>query len=212
MEEKKMSFYDMFYIFIFGCLFGYVVEVIWSFFRHHIFINHTALVIGPFDIVYGISAVVLSLVLYKYRNDHFIKVFFMSFVVGMVLEYIFSFAMEKISGFVAWDYSKYFLNINGRVCLRYSIFWGLLGVIWIKYVYPNVMKIINKFNKNFATNIMYFLLVFIFFDVLLTFKAVDRAKEFEKGIPPSNRYEEYLDNYFGVEYLDNMYNYRWGKK
>ena len=108
MEEKKMSFYDMFYIFIFGCLFGYVVEVIWSFLRHHIFINHTALVIGPFDIVYGISAVVLSLVLYKYRNDHFIKVFFMSFVVGMVLEYIFSFAMEKISGFVAWDYSKYF--------------------------------------------------------------------------------------------------------
>ena len=68
MEEKKMSFYELFYIFIFGCVFGYVVEVLWSFYRHHIFINHTALVIGPFDIVYGISAMVLSLTLYKYRN------------------------------------------------------------------------------------------------------------------------------------------------
>ena len=59
---------------------------------------------------------------------------------------------------------------------------------------------------------MYFLIVFMIFDVFLTFDAVDRAKEFEKGNPPRSRYEEYLDNHFGVEYLDNMYNNRWGKK
>ncbi len=212
MEEKKMSFYELFYIFIFGCVFGYVVEVLWSFYRHHIFINHTALVIGPFDIVYGISAMVLSLTLYKYRNGNFFKLLFKAFIIGTVLEYLFSLTMEKISGFVAWDYSNYFLNINGRVCLRYSIFWGLLGVLWIKYVYPMVESFISKFNKVKASYLMYFLIVFMIFDVFLTFDAVDRAKEFEKGNPPRSRYEEYLDNHFGVEYLDNMYNNRWGKK
>ena len=212
MEEKKMSFYELFYIFIFGCVFGYVVEVLWSFYRHHIFINHTALVIGPFDIVYGISAMVLSLTLYKYRNGNFFKLLFKAFIIGTVLEYLFSLTMEKISGFVAWDYSDYFLNINGRVCLRYSIFWGLLGVLWIKYVYPMVATFISKFNKVKASYLMYFLIVFMIFDVFLTFDAVDRAKEFEKGNPPRSRYEEYLDNHFGVEYLDNMYNNRWGKK
>ena len=212
MEEKKMSFYELFYIFIFGCVFGYVVEVLWSFYRHHIFINHTALVIGPFDIVYGISAMVLSLTLYKYRNGNFFKLLFKAFIIGTVLEYLFSLIMEKISGFVAWDYSNYFLNINGRVCLRYSIFWGLLGVLWIKYVYPMVATFISKFNKVRASYLMYFLIVFMIFDVFLTFDAVDRAKEFEKGNPPRSRYEEYLDNHFGVEYLNNMYNNRWGKK
>ncbi len=212
MEEKKMSFYELFYIFIFGCVFGYVVEVLWSFYRHHIFINHTALVIGPFDIVYGISAMVLSLTLYKYRNGNFFKLLFKAFIIGTVLEYLFSLTMEKISGFVAWDYSDYFFNINGRVCLRYSIFWGLLGVLWIKYVYPMVAAFISKFNKVKASYLMYFLIVFMIFDVFLTFDAVDRAKEFEKGNPPRSRYEEYLDNHFGVEYLNNMYNNRWGKK
>ena len=212
MEEKRLGFYELFYIFIFGCIIGYAVEVAWSFYRHGIFINHTALVLGPFDIVYGISAMVLSLFLYKYRDENVLKVYLLSFLIGMLLEYFFSLAMERISGFVAWDYSRYFLNINGRVCLKYSLFWGLLGVVWIKYIYPFVQNIINQFNKRFASYLMYFLIVFMLFDAFLTFNAVNRAREYERGIPPSNRYEEYLDDYFGIVYLDNMYNYRWGKK
>ena len=212
MKENELKFYELFYIFLFGCFFGYVVEVLWSFYRHHIFINHTALIIGPFNIVYGISAMVLSFLLYKYRNDKFFKVFLMSFVIGTILEYLLSFTMEKMGGFVAWDYSKYFLNINGRVCLRYSIFWGLLGVLWIKWVYPVIKNFIDSFNRKHATYFMYFIIVFLLVDTFFTFQAVDRAKEFEKGIPPSNRYEEYLDDHYGVDYLNNMYNNRWGKK
>ena len=128
------------------------------------------------------------------------------------MEYLVSYAMEKLFNARWWDYSERKLNINGRVCLRYSIFWGLLGVLWIKYVYPMVESFISKFNKVKASYLMYFLIVFMIFDVFLTFDAVDRAKEFEKGNPPRSRYEEYLDNHFGVEYLDNMYNNRWEKK
>ena len=212
MEKRKLGFFEYFYIFLMGCLFGYVVEVLWSFYRHHIFINHTALVVGPFNIVYGISAVVLSMFLKKYRNDNVIKLFFVSFVMGTVLEYALSFTMEKMAGFVAWDYSKYFLNINGRVCLKYSIFWGILGIAWIKYIYPLTIKIIDNFDKKKAVYFMNFLIVFLLADGFLTLQAIDRAKEYEKGIPPGSKYEEYLDNYFGVDYLDNMYNYRWNKR
>ena len=120
--------------------------------------------------------------------------------------------MEKMGGFVAWNYSKYFLNINGRVCLKYSIFWGLLGTFWIRNVYPIVKKFIDSFNRKYATILMYFIIVFLLVDTFFTFQAIDRAKEYEKGIPPSNEYEKYLDNHYGVDYLDNMYNYRWGKK
>ena len=212
MEEKKLGFYELFYIFIAGCLFGYVIEVLWSFYRHHIFINHTALVIGPFNVVYGVSALTLSYILNKYRKENIFKLFIISFIIGTILEYTLSLVMEKMGGFVAWNYSRYFLNINGRVCLKYSIYWGILGVIWIKYIHPLVLIVIKSFNPKKAKIIMNFLIVFLLADTFLTFQAIDRAKEYEKGIPPESKYEEYLDNYYDIEYLNNMYNYRWNKK
>ena len=58
---------------------------------------------------------------------------------------------------------------------------------------------------------MKFLIIFLIFDTFLTFSAVNRGKDFERGLPPANRYEEFLDNTFGVSYLNNMYNNRWNR-
>jgi uncharacterized membrane protein len=212
MEKEKITFHDIFYIFLFGCLFGWIVEGIWSYLKRGILLNHSALVLGPFNVVYGVSAIVLTLCLYRLKDKKYIQVFGISFAVGTVLEYIMSFLMEKTLGFVAWNYSKKPFNINGRVCLTYSIFWGILGLIWIKLIYPRVKKIIDKFNKRISNKFMIAMIVFLIFNTLLTFAAVERGKEFEQGIPPSNKFERILDKYFGVEYLNNMYNNRWNKK
>ena len=212
MEKEKISFYDIFYIFLFGCFFGWIVEGIWTLLKKGVLINHSALIIGPFNIIYGIGAVVLTLCLYKVKEKNIISIFGISFTVETVLEYIMSFLMEKIVGFVAWNYKNKLFNINGRVCLLYSIFWGILGIIWIKIIYPFIKKIINKFSKIEAIKIMKITIVFLVCDILLTLGAIDRAKEAEKNIPPSNKLEEIYDKYFGVEYLNNMFNNRWNKK
>ena len=59
---------------------------------------------------------------------------------------------------------------------------------------------------------MIFLIIFLVFDILLTISAIDRARDAEKGIPPSNFYEEFLDQTFNQKYLHNMYNNNWGGK
>lgn len=212
MSKEKISFHDIFYIFLFGCFFGWIVEGIWSYLKRGILINHSALVIGPFNVVYGISAVVLTLCLFKLKDKKNIQIFGISFAIGTILEYIMSFLMEKMVGFVAWNYSKKPFNINGRVCLLYSIFWGILGVIWIKLIYPKIKKLVDKFNRKYSNKIMAVMLIFLVFNTILTFAAVERGKSFEKGIPPQNKFEEKLDKYFGVEYLNNMFNNRWNKK
>lgn len=212
MTKSKLSFHDIFYIFLFGCFFGWIVEGIWSYLKRGILINHSALVIGPFNIVYGISAVVLTIFLYKLRDKNVIEIFGISFVVGTILEYILSFLMEKIVGFVAWNYSKKPFNINGRVCLMYSIFWGILGLIWIKFIYPQIKKIIDQFNKKNSKKFIIIMIIFLMFNTALTFAAINRAREFEKGIEPSNKLEVVLDKYFDVDYLNNMFNNRWNKK
>ena len=83
----------------------------------------------------------------------------MSFVVGMVLEYIFSFAMEKISGFVAWDYSKYFLNINGRVCLEGLLVFGLGGAAITYLIAPICNSLYNRIKPTLAVFICSILII-----------------------------------------------------
>ncbi len=212
MKKDKLELYDIFYLFIFGCVFGWVVEVIWSYFKRHMFINHSAVVIGPFNTIYGIGSILLTLALYKIKKDDYVKIFASSFLAGSVIEYVTSFFMEHTLGFIPWNYSTKFMHINGRICLIYSIFWGALGIFWIKIVYPLVIGAIEKTNHKIGNFFIKFLTVFLILDFALTFCAVHRAKESEKSIPPANQFEEFLDNHYGVDYLNNMYNNRWNRK
>lgn len=206
---KKLKLYDLFYIFIFGSIFGWLIEGIYTLIKKGILINHSALVLGPFNIVYGVGAVILTIFLINYIDKSYLKIFFISFMCGTILEYIISVCMELLVGFTAWNYSKYFLNINGRVCLQYSIYWGFLGIILIKLCYPFIMLLINKINLNFGKILMNILIVFLIFNIILTFSAINRAKEFDKGIAPKNSYERFLDNTFNSKYLKNMFNNHW---
>lgn len=203
--KRKIDFQEVFYIFVITSIFGWIVEFIFFYFRNHIFVNHSSLVIGPFSLAYGFGGALLTLLLYNEEKSSLKKVFCMSFLSATLLEYIMSFGMELVMGFCAWDYSNLPLNINGRVCLLYSLFWGFLGIVWIKFIYPFFQKHLKKLNNKLGEFLMYFLLVFFIFDVLLTISAFDRMKAERKGIAPKNKYEEFLDHHFGYDYLNDMY-------
>ena len=204
---KKL--YKLLYIFIITSICGYFVELVWSLVTKGIFINHSAVVIGPFNFAYGICGVVLTLLLYKFKDESYLKIFLLSFIGGSILEYIMSWGMELVLGFTAWDYSNSFLNINGRICLLFSIFWGILGILWIKILYPQIEKILNKINPKIYKIVIICITIFLLFDILLTVSSVNRAREADKGIPPSNGYERFLDNTFNSKYLKNMFNNNW---
>lgn len=211
-KKFKEEFFYLFWIFIFSCIAGWIIEGIFSFLRYGVLINHSAVVIGPFNIAYGLAACFLSFLLVKYKDDSYFKIFCIGFVGGTILEYIMSWGMELLLGFTAWDYSHRFLNINGRVCLLYSLFWGVLAILWIKVIYPFLLRFVQKINYSFGKKMMVFLIVFLIFDICLTLISVNRAREFERGIPPENKFEEVLDQTFNQDYLTNMYNNNWGAK
>ena len=204
---KKL--YKLLYIFIITSICGYFVELVWSFITKGIFINHSAVVIGPFNFAYGICGVLLTLLLYKFKDESYLKIFLLSFIGGSILEYIMSWGMELVLGFTAWDYSDSFLNLNGRICLLFSIFWGFLGILWIKILYPQIEKLLNKINPRIYKIIIICLTIFLVFDILLTISCVNRARDADKGIQPSNVYERFLDNTFNSKYLKNMFNNNW---
>ena len=131
---KKL--YKLLYIFIITSICGYFVELIWSFVTKGIFINHSAVVIGPFNFAYGICGIVLTLLLYRFKDESYLKIFILSFIGGSILEYIMSWGMELVLGFTAWDYSDKLLNINGRICLKNSLSFGVLSLFIIYAVTP----------------------------------------------------------------------------
>ena len=110
--KSSEKVYYLFWIFIIGCVVGYVVEGIFSLIKWKEFINHSAVVIGPFNAAYGLGALMLSALLYKFKDDKVWKIFIIGFIGGSILEYIMSLGMELVLGFTAWDYSRKPFNIN----------------------------------------------------------------------------------------------------
>lgn len=212
MKSKQESIYNLFWIFIVASVCGWFIEGIWTLLKRGVLINHSAVVIGPFNMAYGISACFLSALLYKYRNDKLWKIFIVGFIGGSIIEYVMSLGMELLLGFTAWDYFRKLLNINGRICFTYSIFWGLLSILWIKCAYPYLEKFLKKLNNNKWYIFSLILIVFLILDILLTFCAVYRARQKEVGVDAKYKYEIILDKTFNQDYLKNMYNNNWGGK
>lgn len=114
--------------------------------------------------------------------------------------------MKLVLDFTAWDYSHMFLNINGRICLLFSIFLGILGILWIKILYSKIENLLSKINPKIYKIVIIGLTIFLLFDILLTISAVNRAHDADGGILANNSYERFLDNTFNSKYLKNMFN------
>ena len=65
---KGVGLYKLLWVFYLGSFLGVVVEVIWCLVIHGYIESRTALVYGPFNPLYGVGAVALTLALYRYRN------------------------------------------------------------------------------------------------------------------------------------------------
>ena len=166
----RISIYFVFYSFI-----GYLLETGFGLISKGVIESRQSFLFGPFCAIYGIGAILMIITLNKFK-DRPVLLFFGGVVVGSVAEYGMSFVCEKVFHFIWWDYSDYFLNINGRVCLYFSVMWGALAVILIRYVNPFfnkiLLKISNTKNYKLIKGLFKFLMVFLIFDIIATIVAL----------------------------------------
>jgi len=188
-QNNMESFMKIIYILDFFLIYsfaGWVLESVYKTICTKKFVN-SGFLYGVFCPIYGIGALIMYLFLSICNNP--ITVFLTGFVVLSVWEYIVSWGIEKIFHETYWDYSNYKFNINGRVCLLNSIFWGVLGVIFTYIVHPFVETQIIKINDIVLIVITVILLIIMLIDAIISIiklndisKKLETIKEIRKEI------------------------------
>lgn len=207
---KGISIYKLLLVCFIGSFAGVVIELLWCLLRNGYLESRSGLVYGPFNLLYGAGAVALTGCLYKFRNKGAWISFLGGMLVGSVVEYACSFGQELLFGSRSWDYSNVPFNVNGRICLLYSIFWGFLGVWWIKDMYPRMAKWILKIPNNWGKGLTWCFTIFFIFNSIVSLVAVGRWSERVEGLAPSNAVEEFLDERFHDERMERIYaNMEW---
>ena len=202
---QGMTFYKLFWVFFIGCFAGVVLETIYCLIQRGHYESRVGLIYGPFNLVYGIGALCLSGALYRFRNRGRVFSFVGGFIVGSVVEYACSWFQEVCFGSTSWDYSNMPYNLNGRICLLYSVFWGILGIFWIKDIYPRMAKWILKIPNKVGKPLTWVLLVFMVFNSVMTLFTSLRWTARREGIEPRNAFEAYLDEHYPDERMQKIF-------
>lgn len=131
-----------------GAVFGYIYEVIFYKIDTGYFINRGT-TFGPWIPIYAYGALLIYLTTSKVK-DKPMYVFLISTLVCGMLEYTIGYLLYRISGIRLWDYNTEILNfgnINGFVCLRSVLFFGLSGLLLMYLVVPVIEKLALNISK-----------------------------------------------------------------
>ncbi len=200
-----MVFTKLFWIFVSASFMGSVFETVWCLLEYGRFEMRTSIVYGFMIPIYGFGAVALSLLLYKFQRFHSFWIFLGGAVIGGAVEYAAALFQEIVYKTRSWDYSDTPLSIQGRTNLLFMLIWGVLGVVWIKFLYPLLSCAIEKIPKKWGFYLTVLLSIFLAFEAFLTTAALYRQLERQKGEPPGSAFEQFLDRQFHDEFLRWVY-------
>lgn len=97
---------------------------------------------GPFCFIYGFTGVLLTVVLQDLRNNVFF-LFLGTAVVATAVEWFTGKILEGMKQKKWWDYSNKKWNIDGYICLQYSLLWGILGFAAIQYANGLILNLFH---------------------------------------------------------------------
>lgn len=173
MFEFFYNFLILVAIFFIYSFIGWVFEVISFLIMRHKLVNRGFL-FGPIIPIWG--ACVLLMTLFLKPDDSVFSLFISSAVIATVLEYIINFIMEKLFKARWWDYSHLPFNINGRVWLGSATFFGLGGLLALKFFNPLFYNLLIHIDKTIFTIMVCFLLIIFIVDIIVSCNIIQKLK------------------------------------
>lgn len=171
--------------FILYSFLGWVMESIFRSICEKKLIN-TGFLRGPFCPIYGIGATIMFLFLEGFENKP-ILLFLISIIVLTGWEYIVGVFLEMAFHTKYWDYSGHKINFQGRICLTNSICWGILGILFVKYIHPFVQGIMAKIDIGLLNYIIAILFIIFLVDTITSVIHVKSIKSTLENIENINK-------------------------
>ena len=205
--ELKLNFYKLFWIFLISGVIGYVLETLFALVTRGVLESRQGVIYGPFNQVYGFGGVLMTLTLLPLAKKRDSVIFIGSAIVGGAFEWVCSFIQEKVFKTVSWEYNEetFSIGASGRTSLVFMLFWGILGVLLMKFILPRIIRFIDRMLKKQGMFLTYVLIVLIVADLGISAVAVHRWSNRQLGIEAQNKFEVFLDKQYPNELMKEIY-------
>ncbi|MBQ6265195.1 MAG: putative ABC transporter permease [Clostridia bacterium] len=191
---------------------GWLIESCYCSVRPRKWVNRGFLT-GPLCPIYGTGSLVFLVFVLPIKNNVSLPVtiagrnlsltpvlvFFAGLVLADIVEFTVSLMMEKMFHARWWDYSENFLNIQGRICFKHSIYWGLASIGFLYVIHPFVNRFFIKIPVDFVEVALAVILIIFVVDV---FDAIRKAMDVRALIDKIKKFRTDLSAQFGSTFED----------
>lgn len=200
-----LNFFNLFWIFVVCSILGLAIETVFHLAIYHAYQDRAGLLYGPFSPIYGFGGLFMTVALNRFHDKPIPVIFLISALIGGAFEFTVSWIMQSAFGIVAWDYSGTFLSIDGRTNFMFMCFWGMLGVMWVKFLLPILLWMINKIPWKLRYTLTVVCFVFMVVDVVLTVQTIDCWYLREAGHAPNTPLEEFFNKHYDNAYMEHRF-------
>lgn len=163
----KITFKRILAYFIIYSFLGFIIETIFGMLTKGVIESRQSCLYGPFCCIYGLGAAVMIPGLQKFKKKNW-TLFLAGAIEGSIVEYVISWIGEIVFHIKWWDYSNMPFDINGRICLLFTIFWGILALVLMRLINPYIEKFIDKIPKKLFSVLTIGGTILLILDLLIT--------------------------------------------
>ena len=215
-----LSIWRILAYFIIYSVVGYIIETVFGIVTKGRWESRQSFLYGPFCAIYGLGAAIMIIFLHKYSKKYN-TLFIGGFIVGSIVEYLVSWIGEMILGVKWWDYSDMPLNINGRICVYFSLFWGFLALYLIASFNPKIDKMIDWIKSKISTKALKTLTlsatIILLIDCIITafamsFFLIRMIAQNDLNVPKKEIVIQKYEDIYNNEKLSNFIYKYWGDR
>lgn len=203
LDYMHLGWYQVVIIFLLASVAGLVLEEAWMFATAGLTQSRPGLVWGPFSPLYGFGATLLTLFCWgmrKARADDGV-VFLVSAALGGCLEQVTGWGMETLFHMSSWTYAYLPDHITQWVAWRFLFFWGIIGLVWARYVMPDLLYRIGAPTYRRQVGFVLLLAAYLALDIFMTLACFTRMTLRDEGVAAATPFQEWVDENYTDQFI-----------
>lgn len=203
-KSIKVNFEKVFWLFLFGSVFGVLLEGVWCLLKYGVWETHVVSLYGPYCILYGLGMAGCYLGVALDENRGPLGRFLFFALIGNAVEYGSGLLLQYGMHMRAWNYTRYFMNVDGHICLLMTIVWGSIGVLFGLAV-PRLDKLLDRMSGYTWRLVSIVASVLVLLDIMASLVCIARWSDRHFGLPAESSLERFIDRRFDDERMSKRF-------